>query len=86
MRVAPWRVTAHLPVNKGLDPRAIEEIGIGGIAIEQMVCGLACKCPLDPRLDRRIEEADLRLVDDRVGNDPARRLFEQPLRRPAMDL
>ena len=59
---------------------AVEHLGVARVGPEQVVGDRAARLRAEPAVDGGVEEADLRLVDDPVGDEASRRVLEHVLR------
>ena len=63
-----------------LESATVDELVDARTRVEQILGDRSVRLRAQPALDRPIEEADLRLVDDPVGHEAARRDLEDVLR------
>src|SRR5437868_15364115 len=75
-----------MAVDELLDLADVEKLGIAWIGREQIIVDRTAGLRLKPGSNRRVEEADLGLVDDLVGHDPPCGLLEDVLRVQAPNL
>src|SRR5690242_16441012 len=72
--------------NKALDLATIEDLRVARVWAEEVVADRPTRLRTEPRVDRVVEEADLRLVDDPIRNESADRMLEHVLRVEPMHL
>src|SRR5712692_10771065 len=70
-------------IDQAPDLRSVEHLAVARVRCQEIVLDRLFRLGLEPAGNRAVEEPDLRLVDDTVGDHPPRDLLEDVLRLSA---